>query len=107
MKTKAAVLREAPGKWEVVTLDVEEPRQNELLIKMVASGLCHSDDHICTGDIPVGVYPFAGGHEGAGVVEKVGPNTAGFEVGDHVVMSFLPGCGRCRWCASGDRKSVV
>ena len=46
MKTKAAVLREAPGKWEVVTLDVEEPRQNELLIKMVASGLCHSDDHI-------------------------------------------------------------
>ena len=101
MKTKAAVMRQAPGEWEVVTLDVDKPRHGELMIKMVASGLCHSDDHIATGDIPVGIYPMAGGHEGAGVVEKVGPNTEGFEVGDHVVMSFLPGCGRCRWCASG------
>ncbi len=101
MKTRAAVLRQAPGEWEIVTLDVEEPRQGELLVKMVASGLCHSDDHVCTGDIPVGQYPFVGGHEGAGIVEKVGPHTPGFEVGDHVVMSFLPGCGRCRWCASG------
>jgi NDMA-dependent alcohol dehydrogenase len=101
MKTKAAILRQAPGKWETVSLDVEEPRHGELLVKMVASGLCHSDDHICTGDIPVATYPFVGGHEGAGVVEKVGPNTQGWEVGDHVVMSFLPGCGRCRWCASG------
>ena len=101
MKTKAAVLLEAPGKWDIVTLDVEEPRPGELLVKMVASGLCHSDDHVCTGDIPVAVYPFAGGHEGAGIVEKVGPSTPGWEVGDHVVMSFLPGCGRCRWCASG------
>src|SRR5262245_51675825 len=68
---------------------------------MVASGLCHSDDHVATGDIPVGVYPFAGGHEGAGIVAEVGPNTPGWEVGDHVILSFLPGCGRCRWCASG------
>ena len=68
---------------------------------MVASGLCHSDDHIATGDIPVGIYPFAGGHEGAGIVESVGPNTKGFEVGDKVVFSFLPACGKCRWCATG------
>ncbi|MBA3605520.1 MAG: NDMA-dependent alcohol dehydrogenase [Actinomycetota bacterium] len=105
MKTKTAIIREqpagAPREWEVVEVDLEDPRQDELLIKMVASGLCHSDDHLATGDIPVGVYPFAGGHEGAGIVEQVGPNTPGYEVGDHVVMSFLPGCGRCRWCASG------
>jgi NDMA-dependent alcohol dehydrogenase len=49
------------------------------------------------------VYPFAGGHEGAGVVVQVGPNTPGFEIGDHVVLSFLPGCGKCRWCANGQQ----
>jgi NDMA-dependent alcohol dehydrogenase len=101
MKTRTAVIRETPGQWEVVDVDLEEPRQGELLIDMVASGLCHSDDHLATGDIPFGVYPVAGGHEGAGVVAEVGPNTPGYDVGDHVVMSFLPGCGRCRWCASG------
>ncbi|MQA14537.1 MAG: NDMA-dependent alcohol dehydrogenase [Pseudonocardiaceae bacterium] len=101
MKTRGAVVRQAPGKFEVVNLEVDAPRQGELMVKMAASGLCHSDDHVATGDIPVGVYPFCGGHEGAGIVEQVGPNTRGFQEGDHVVFSFLPGCGRCRWCASG------
>ncbi len=101
MKTKAAILRQTPGTWETAEVDLEEPRSGELLIRMVASGLCHSDDHLCTGDIPFGIFPVAGGHEGAGVVERVGDSTPGYEVGDHVVMSFLPGCGRCRWCASG------
>ncbi|TVT53937.1 NDMA-dependent alcohol dehydrogenase [Amycolatopsis rhizosphaerae] len=101
MKTQAAILRQAPGKWEIVELDLEEPRQGEVLVKLAASGLCHSDDHVVTGDLPSGTYPICGGHEGAGVVEQVGPNTPGFEVGDHVVFSFLPGCGRCRWCAAG------
>ena len=101
MKTRGAVIKSAPGEYEVVDLDLDEPRAGELTVKLAASGLCHSDDHVATGDIPVGVYPFCGGHEGSGVVERVGPNTPGFEVGDHVVFSFLPGCGRCRWCASG------
>jgi NDMA-dependent alcohol dehydrogenase len=91
----------APGAYEVVDLEIDEPRQDELLVKMTASGLCHSDDHIATGDIPMGTYPICGGHEGAGVVEQVGPGTRHWEVGDHVVFSFLPGCGKCRWCASG------
>ena len=91
----------APGAYEVTELELDDPRQGELRVRMVASGLCHSDDHLATGDIPVAIYPVAGGHEGAGVVEEVGPNTIGWEVGDHVVFSFLPGCGRCRWCASG------
>jgi NDMA-dependent alcohol dehydrogenase len=91
----------APGRWEVVDIEFDDPRQGEVQIKMVASGMCHSDDHVSTGDIPLEVYPLIGGHEGAGVIEAVGPNTVGFEVGDHVVMSFLPSCGKCRWCSSG------
>jgi NDMA-dependent alcohol dehydrogenase len=72
-------------------------------VKLTASGLCHSDDHVATGDIPVGVYPFAGGHEGAGIVTKAAPNHKGIKEGDHVVFSFLPSCGHCRWCASGQQ----
>lgn len=103
MKTRGAVLMSSPGEWEIVELDIEEPRQGELLLKMAASGLCHSDDHHAKGDSNVEKFPFAGGHEGSGVVVEVGPNTPGWEVGDHVVTSFIPGCGRCRWCASGQQ----
>ncbi len=101
MKTRGAVLTEAPGTWEIREIDLDEPRQGELRLRMIAAGLCHSDDHYCTGDVKVQLLPFAGGHEGAGVVEAVGPNTPGWEVGDPVILSFLPSCGRCRWCASG------
>ena len=57
MKTRGAIMRSAPGKWEVVDMEFDDPRQGELLIRMTASGLCHSDDHVATGDIPVGKYP--------------------------------------------------
>jgi NDMA-dependent alcohol dehydrogenase len=102
-RTRAAVLFEQPGKWEITELELDQPRQDELLVRMVASGLCHSDDHLTTGDLPLppGALPMVGGHEGAGVVEEVGPNTTGWAVGDQVVLSFLPMCGLCRWCASG------
>lgn len=101
MRTRAAIIRESPGKFEVVELDLEEPRQGEIRVKLAAAGLCHSDDHAQTGDMSYEHYPMVGGHEGAGVVEAVGPNTSGWEIGDHVVFSFLPSCGRCRWCAEG------
>lgn len=101
MKAKAAVLRGVGQPWEVTELDLDEPRQNELLVRVVASGMCHSDDHFRTGDFPVAMWPLCGGHEGAGVVEAVGPWTDGWEVGDHVVMQFIPSCGRCRFCAKG------
>ncbi|MEE3853013.1 NDMA-dependent alcohol dehydrogenase [Gordonia sp. LSe1-13] len=101
MQTRGAILRKTPGTYEVVDLEVDDPRNGEVQIQLVASGLCHSDDHIATGDIPSDVLPWAGGHEGAGVITKVGPGTRGFKEGDHVVLSFLPGCGRCRWCATG------
>ncbi|MBC3192669.1 NDMA-dependent alcohol dehydrogenase [Pseudonocardia sp. C8] len=100
-QTRGAVVRSAPGKYEVVDLEIDDPRPGEIEVKMVASGLCHSDDHVATGDIPVGTYPFAGGHEGSGIVTKAGANKKGLKEGDHVVFSFLPSCGHCRWCASG------
>ncbi|MFT7600373.1 MAG: NDMA-dependent alcohol dehydrogenase [Acidimicrobiales bacterium] len=103
MKTRGAVLTEAPGEWKIVELDVDEPRQGEILLKMSASGLCHSDDHLAKGDTDRTMFPMAGGHEGSGVVVQVGPNTPDWEVGDHVVTSFLPSCGHCRWCASGQQ----
>jgi len=101
MQTRGAIVRQAPGKYEVVDLEVDDPRPGEIQVKLVATGLCHSDDHVATGDIPVGVYPFAGGHEGAGIVTAAAPNHKGIKEGDHVVFSFLPSCGHCRWCAQG------
>jgi S-(hydroxymethyl)glutathione dehydrogenase/alcohol dehydrogenase len=101
VETRGAIIREAPGKFEVVDLVADDPRPGEIQVEMVASGLCHSDDHLATGDIPVAHYPMCGGHEGAGVVTAVGPHTKGFAEGDKVVFSFLPACGRCRWCANG------
>ncbi|MBL7496655.1 NDMA-dependent alcohol dehydrogenase [Frankia sp. CNm7] len=102
MKSNAAVIYEQPGKWQITEIEVGPPRQGEIVVRMVAAGLCHSDDHVATGDMPLtGAIPLVGGHEGAGIVEAVGPNTQGWEVGDHVVLPFLPSCGRCRWCASG------
>lgn len=101
MRSRAAVLFEAPGKWEILELEVDPPKAGEVLVKYHYAGLCHSDDHVATGDAPVGYYPFCGGHEGAGVVEAVGEGVYGVQPGDHVVASFIPGCGTCAWCAKG------
>lgn len=101
MRCRGAVIKQTPGRYEIVDLDVDDPRQDEIRVRLVAAGLCHSDDHIATGDLPVGIYPFAGGHEGAGIVESVGPNTTTFAEGDKIVFSFVPACGKCRWCATG------
>ena len=103
MKTKAAVLYSQPGKWEVTELDLDEPKETEVLVKMVAAGLCHSDDHMVTGDMPTMKLPLVGGHEGAGIVEAVGAHVTNVAPGDHVVLQFIPGCGRCRWCARGQQ----
>jgi NDMA-dependent alcohol dehydrogenase len=99
--TRAAILRGAPGEYETATLQLDEPRRDEVLVRLVSAGLCHSDDHVATGDIPYSVYPLVGGHEGAGVIEQVGDDVSDLAAGDHVIFSFLPVCGRCRWCATG------
>ena len=100
MKTRAAVLRELGKAFEITELDLDGPKTGEVLVRFVASGLCHSDDHLRTGDIPVR-FPIVGGHEGAGIVEEVGPGVQRLKPGDHVVASFLPVCGHCRFCARG------
>jgi S-(hydroxymethyl)glutathione dehydrogenase/alcohol dehydrogenase len=100
MKTTAAALRAVGEKWEIIELDLDRPKDGEVLVRFVASGLCHSDDHLRTGDIPVR-YPIVGGHEGAGIIEETGSAVSGLRPGDHVVCSFLPVCGHCRFCARG------
>jgi alcohol dehydrogenase (nicotinoprotein) len=100
MRTRAAVIRE-PGKpWEITELELDEPRQGEVLIAFRASGMCHSDEHLRTGD-STGRLPLVGGHEGAGVIEAVGAGVTRVAVGDHVVCSFIPACGVCRYCSTG------
>jgi NDMA-dependent alcohol dehydrogenase len=103
VRTRGAVIREVPGKFEVVDLELAEPLQGEVLVRMSASGMCHSDLHYATGDMAVGMLPMLLGHEGAGVVEAVGPNTDSIAVGDHVVFPFLASCGRCTFCARGQQ----
>ena len=73
VKTRSAVLHQQPGEYELTEVDLDEPRRGELLIKMVAAGLCHTDDHVAAGDSPAFRLPIAGGHEGAGIVVGVGP----------------------------------
>jgi len=101
MKTRAALLFSQPGKWEVADIELDEPKQHEVLVRIMAAGLCHSDDHLATGDVPSGHFPYCGGHEGAGIVEQVGSAVRSVKPGDHVVLSFVPSCGRCRWCSQG------
>ncbi|MEA2170751.1 MAG: hypothetical protein QOF76_4051 [Solirubrobacteraceae bacterium] len=104
MKTKAAVLTEVGKPWEVREVDIREPEEGEVLIRYVAAGLCHSDMHLMTGDLPVPL-PYIGGHEGAGIIEKTGPGVTRVKEGDHVVCAFIPSCGHCRWCSTG-RQSI-
>jgi alcohol dehydrogenase (nicotinoprotein) len=100
MKTKAAILRAAGQDWEVTELELDPPKTGEVLVRFVASGLCHSDEHTRTGEL-TGRLPLVGGHEGAGVVEEVGAGVTRLKAGDHIICSFLPVCGHCRWCSTG------
>jgi len=100
MKTRAAILWEVGKDWSVEEIDLDPPKAGEVLVKLVGSGLCHSDEHLVTGDLPFAL-PIIGGHEGAGVVEEVGPGVDWLAPGDHVIFGFIPACGRCPSCASG------
>jgi NDMA-dependent alcohol dehydrogenase len=100
MKTKAAMLWGLNEKWQVEEVELDAPKETEVLVKLTASGLCHSDEHLVTGDIPM-PFPVVGGHEGAGLVVEVGAEVKHVAEGDSVVLSFLPACGRCSYCARG------
>jgi alcohol dehydrogenase (nicotinoprotein) len=100
MKTRAAVLRGVGQDFEVTEIDLDGPKAGEVLIRFVAAGLCHSDEHLRNGDL-VPRFPIVGGHEGAGIIEAAGPGVTRLKPGDHVICSFLPVCGHCRWCSTG------
>ncbi len=97
---KAAVQFDVPGKLEIVEVEIDQPRADEVLIRTVASGLCHSDLHYLEGKYQPDL-PFLLGHEAAGVVEAVGDAVVGIAPGDHVVTCLSTFCGSCRYCLSG------
>lgn len=112
MKSRAAILHDVGGPWSVEEFELDSPKAGEVLVEMAAAGMCHSDDHILSGDMSAPnemlrslglptMFPMIGGHEGSGVVREVGDGVTEFAPGDHVVMSFVAVCGQCRWCASG------
>ena len=97
---RAAVLYEFDAPLVVEELELDPPKEGEILVRMAASGVCHSDLHVVQGIHPTAL-PVVLGHEGAGVVEEVGPGVRNVRPGDHVMLTWLPYCGRCRQCARG------
>ncbi|MGW0160429.1 NDMA-dependent alcohol dehydrogenase [Mycobacterium sp. NPDC003323] len=102
MKTKGALLWELNSPFRVDEIDLGDPVADEVQIRMHAAGMCHSDYHLTTGATPIGL-PALGGHEGAGVITKVGKNVTGLAEGDHVILAFIPACGECPPCLKGFR----
>ena len=97
---KAAVLYEANTPLKIEDLTLDDPQENEVLIKLVATGVCHTDLHFMKGEMPAPV-PVVPGHEGAGIVEKVGPGVTTLQPGDHVILMVAFNCGKCRYCYEG------
>jgi S-(hydroxymethyl)glutathione dehydrogenase/alcohol dehydrogenase len=100
MKIKAAVLYEANTPLMIEELELDEPREGEVLVRMASAGVCHSDYHVMKGEWNPPL-PMVLGHEAAGVVEKVGPGVTLSKPGDHVILNFRPNCGWCRYCTAG------
>ncbi len=103
MRTKGALIWDFDQPWSVEEIDIGEPRKGEVKVQMEAAGMCHSDHHVVSGDIPMAAFPMLGGHEGAGVVIEIGEGVEGLAVGDHVAASFIPSCGKCPSCQIGER----
>jgi S-(hydroxymethyl)glutathione dehydrogenase/alcohol dehydrogenase len=103
VKTKGALIWEFNQPWSIEEIEIGDPKPGEVKVQMEASGMCHSDHHLVTGGIPMLGFPVLGGHEGAGIVLEVGAGVEGVAPGDHVVMSFIPSCGKCPSCQAGLR----
>lgn len=103
MKTKGALIWEFNQPWSIEEIEIGDPQPGEVKVQMEASGMCHSDHHLVTGGIPMLGFPVLGGHEGAGIVTEVGAGVDSVAPGDHVVMSFIPSCGKCPSCQAGLR----
>jgi len=101
IKSHAAVAFEAGKPLEIVEVDVAPPKAGEVLVRIVATGVCHTDAFTLSGDDPEGIFPAILGHEGGGVVEAVGEGVTSLEVGDHVIPLYTAECRECKFCKSG------
>jgi S-(hydroxymethyl)glutathione dehydrogenase/alcohol dehydrogenase len=101
MKSRAAVAFAAGQPLQVVEIDVEPPRAGEVLVRIVATGVCHTDAFTLSGDDPEGVFPSVLGHEGGGIVVEVGEGVTSVKPGDHVIPLYTAECRQCKFCRSG------
>jgi len=101
MKTRAAVAWEAGKPLQIETVDLDGPENGEVLLRNVATGVCHTDAFTLSGEDPEGLFPAILGHEGGAIVEEVGKGVKSVKAGDHVIPLYTPECGECSFCTSG------
>ncbi len=100
MQTRAAVARKAGDPLSLETVEIDGPRDGEVLVEIKATGICHTDEYTLSGADPEGLFPAILGHEGAGVVVDVGKNVSSLKIGDHVIPLYTPECRQCEYCLS-------
>ncbi|MBR9881984.1 MAG: S-(hydroxymethyl)glutathione dehydrogenase/class III alcohol dehydrogenase [Gammaproteobacteria bacterium] len=101
IKSKAAIAWGPNQPLSIEEVDVMPPKAGEVLVRVVASGVCHTDAFTLSGEDPEGIFPAILGHEGGGIVEAVGEGVTSVQVGDHVIPLYTPECGECKFCKSG------
>jgi S-(hydroxymethyl)glutathione dehydrogenase / alcohol dehydrogenase len=101
MKTRAAVAWAAGQPLEIETIDIDGPKNGEVLLRNIATGVCHTDAFTLSGEDPEGLFPAILGHEGGAVVEEIGAGVTSVKAGDHVIPLYTPECGQCEFCTSG------
>jgi|TARA_B110000908_G_scaffold153464_1_gene190049 S-(hydroxymethyl)glutathione dehydrogenase/alcohol dehydrogenase len=101
IKSRAAIAWGPNQPLSVEEVDVMLPRKDEVLVKIIATGVCHTDAFTLSGDDPEGIFPVILGHEGGGIVEQIGEGVTSVKIGDHVIPLYTPECGECKFCLSG------
>src|SRR3982075_1234448 len=101
MKTRAAVAWEADKPLSIEEVDLAGPKAGEVLVRIVATGVCHTDAFTLSGADPEGLFPAILGHEGGGIVQEIGAGVTSVKAGDHVIPLYTPECGTCEFCLSG------
>ena len=107
MDTKAAVANAAGAPLDIDTVQLDGPKDSEVMVEIKATGICHTDAYTLSGADPEGLFPAILGHEGAGVVVDVGPGVTSLAVGDHVIPLYTPECRQCKFAARARRTCVV